>query len=234
MPRETAPRKISQSLNDFGEYMILNDKKITVAYRCPECGQWVTGIVGMFTLSADMLRLKCPCGGSEATMVYTNDKKIRLTVPCFLCPQPHSFTVSSGMFFERDIFALPCAYSGIDICFIGSEEQVEAACKASDEELLELMGESDYSDFSAARESGKEEFLSDPQILDIVNFVIRDLDEAGEISCKCPPDEGCYSVDVTSDGITVSCENCGAKALIPVSSTISANAFLSCEHLDLK
>lgn len=214
--------------------MILNDKKITVAYRCPHCGMWVTGIVGMFSLTADMLRLKCPCGESEATMVHTPEKKIRLTIPCFLCPQPHHYTVSSAMFFERDIFALPCAYSGIDVCFIGAEDKVSAASDASDKELLEIMGESDYSEFAKAREAADNQFLSDPQILDIVNFVIRDLDESGQIKCKCEEDEGYYYVDVTDEGIVVKCENCGTKALIPVSSTITANAFLNCDHLDLE
>ncbi len=215
--------------------MVLSDKRITVAYRCPHCGMWVTGMVGMFSLSADMLRLKCPCGESEATMVYTAEKKIRMTIPCFLCPQPHSFTVSSGMFFERGIFALPCAYSGIDICFIGAEDKVSQATEESDSELIELMGEeSDYSEFTKARDAASSGFLSDPQILDIVNFVIRDLDEAGEITCKCPPDEGCYYVDVIDEGIVVKCENCGACATVPVSSTITANAFLNCEHLDLE
>lgn len=214
--------------------MILSDKKITVAYRCPDCGKWVTGIVGMFTLSADMLRLKCPCGKSEADMIYTEDKKIRLTLPCFLCPNPHYYTLSSGVFFERDIFALPCAYSGLDICYIGSEDKVKDSCEKADSELMELLGEQDYHNFSAASRAENEAFLSDPQILDIVSFVIRDLDEAGEISCKCPPDEGCFSVEVTGDGIVVRCENCGASKILPITSTISANAFLSCDHLDLE
>ena len=96
------------------------------------------------------------------------------------------------------------------------------------------MGENDYTDFEEARNSAVSEIFSDPQILEIVNFVIRDLDEAGEISCKCFDDEGCYSVEVTENGIAVVCENCGAKALIPVTSTLTANAFLNCDHLDLK
>ena len=102
--------------------MVLNQKGTAVSYRCPECGTWVTSIVGVFSLTADMLRLKCPCKGSEMTLLYAKDKKIRLTVPCFLCPQPHSFTVSSQLFFDKDLFALPCAYSGIDICFLGKEQ----------------------------------------------------------------------------------------------------------------
>lgn len=213
--------------------MILNQKETTVAYRCPECGSWVTGMVGLFSLSADMLRLKCPCGKGEMTMVYTKDKKVRLSVPCFLCPKPHSFTVSSQMFFDKELFALPCAYSGVDICFMGNPDKVAEATKASDAELMEILGEAGYDGFSDLRGDG-EEIFSDPQILDIVNFVIRDLDESGEISCRCPEDEGCYTVEVTSEGVRVKCENCGAVADIPVTSTLSAQAFLNCEHLELK
>lgn len=213
--------------------MILNQKETTVAYRCPECGSWVTGMVGLFSLSADMLRLKCPCGKGEMTMVYTKDKKVRLSVPCFLCPKPHSFTVSSQMFFDKELFALPCAYSGVDICFLGNPDKVAEATKASDAELMEILGEAGYDGFSDLRGDG-EEIFSDPQILDIVNFVIRDLDESGEISCRCPEDEGCYTVEVTSEGVRVKCENCGAVADIPVTSTLSAQAFLNCEHLELK
>ena len=66
--------------------MVLNQKETTVAYRCPECGASVMSMVGVFTLTADMIRLKCPCGGSELEIVYTRDKKVRLNVPCFLCP----------------------------------------------------------------------------------------------------------------------------------------------------
>lgn len=84
--------------------MVLNEKKTTVAYRCPECGAVVRSMFGAFSLGADMLRLKCPCGGSDMTLVYTKEKKIRLMVPCFICPQPHSFTVSAQMFFGRGAY----------------------------------------------------------------------------------------------------------------------------------
>ena len=53
--------------------MILDKKETTIAYRCPECGASVVGMVGIFTLSADMIRLKCPCGKSELEFLYTKD-----------------------------------------------------------------------------------------------------------------------------------------------------------------
>ncbi|MCI8610862.1 MAG: hypothetical protein HFE66_02935 [Clostridiales bacterium] len=213
--------------------MVLNEKGTTVTYRCPECGTWVTSLVGVFSLTADMLRLKCPCGGSEMTLLNGKDKKVRLTVPCFLCPQPHSFALSTQLFFDKDLFALPCAYSGIDICFLGKEQAVNEATKQSDQELEELLGEAGYAEFTAAREKSDTEIFSDLQILDIIHFVVRDLQEAGEISCKCEGGTSDYTVEVTHDGVRVQCKKCGASTIIPVTSTLSANAFLHCEHLEL-
>jgi len=215
--------------------MVLENKETSVAYRCPGCGSWVGSIVGIFSLSADMLRLKCPCGESEMTVVHTEDKKLRLTVPCFLCPRPHTFTVSSQAFFDKGLLALPCAYSGIDIAFLGKSEEVLSAEEESDTELGRLIEEAGGTNpFGRKRAEEASEAFSDPQILEIVNFVIRDLDEAGEITCRCPEYEGSYTVDVTGDGVVVTCEHCKAKKLIPVTSTISAQAFLNCDHLDLE
>lgn len=217
--------------------MVLDSKETTVAFRCPECGSWVTGITGAFSLSADMMRLKCPCGGGEMDVLYGKDRKIRLTVPCFACPAPHSFTLSSQVFFTKDLFALSCPYSGVDICYIGDGEKIAQAEKEADEALGALFERAGYTDFFGEKKEEDEDFdaslFSDPQILEIVNFVIRDLDEAGEITCNCEKDEGLYSVDVTPEGVCVKCENCGAKAVIPVTSTLTAQAFLNCEHIDL-
>lgn len=213
--------------------MVLDKKETAVSYRCPHCGCWVNSIVGVFSLTADMLRLKCPCGESEMTAVHTNDKKVRLTVPCFLCPHPHSFVISQGAFFDKELLALPCAYSGIDICLLGKEEAVKTAQDESDAELGRLIEEVGGAN-PFGRRKEEEEVFADPQILEIVNFVIRDLDEAGAIKCRCPEYEGSYTVEVTDEGVEVVCENCKARKLIPVTSTMSAQAFLNCESLELE
>ena len=78
--------------------MILENKQTSVAYRCPSCGKTVKSMIGAFSLSGDLLRLKCPCGESDMTIERRRDKKIRLTIPCFLCPRPHVYTVSESIF----------------------------------------------------------------------------------------------------------------------------------------
>ena len=211
--------------------MVLNQKETTVAYRCPECGATVMSLVGIFTLTADMIRLKCPCGQSELEIVYTKDKKVRLNVPCFLCPTPHSYLISSGMFFEKDLFALPCSYSGIDVCFIGKKNRVQEALKKSEEELMEMLGDTSFEELAEHRgESGE---LTDPQVLDIVLYVVRDLADEGKILCSCP-DGGDYTVDIGDDEVSVRCRQCGDHLELPIAYLTAATDFLGAESLDLR
>lgn len=211
--------------------MVLDKKETTVAYRCPDCGASVMSLVGIFTLTADMIRLKCPCGQSELELVYTKDKKVRLNVPCFLCPKPHSYLISSQMFFDRDLFALPCSYSGVDICFIGKQEKVQEAMRESEKELLEMLGDTDYTTLSSHRGENLE--LSDPQVLDIILYVVRELADEGKIKCSCHGD-GEYDVEIYDDFLRVKCKECGEKLDIPTNSIIAANDFLSCDELVLE
>ena len=212
--------------------MVLDEKKTTVSYRCPECGAFVRSMVGVFTLSADMMRLKCPCGGSDLTMVMSRDRKVRLTVPCLVCPSPHVFTVSAEVFYGRDLFALSCPYSGLDLCFTGTEDEVVAASKDAERELEELL---DGKSVAEVRGEQSSPFLTDPQIREIVTFVVADLADEGKIDCRCPDGEpGDYEAEVLDDAIVVRCRKCGAAAVIAANSFTAANDFLSTDHLTLQ
>lgn len=218
--------------------MVLDSKQTTVAYRCPHCGSGVMSAVGLFNLSADMVKLKCTCGESEMTVVYSKDGKMRLTVPCILCPNPHNFTVNSSVFFKNDLFLLPCPYSDINICMIGEQNKVKAELARTELELLDLLEESGIDNFDLFH---NKQTLSDPQILDIILFVINDLDAEGKIYCKCHPEseisgehDGNYEVEMLEEGIKVLCKGCGASKIIPADSLINAHEFLNTEKIILE
>ncbi|MBO4979070.1 MAG: hypothetical protein J6D16_01540 [Clostridia bacterium] len=214
--------------------MVIDTKTTTLAYRCPHCGSGVISAVGMFSLSADMVKLKCTCGKSELTAVYTNDKKVRLSVPCLLCPKPHSFVVSQNVFYGRDLFLLPCPYSDINICFMGEMNHVKAELAKTELELLDMMEQNGINSYEALH-GEEEDFLSDPQIRQIVMFVIGELKEDKKIFCKCPENtEGHYNFRMMEDGILVYCEDCGASHIVPVDSYLGAHAFLDCDSLKLE
>lgn len=215
--------------------MVLEPKHTTVAYRCPHCGAGVMSAVGSFTLSADMVKLKCDCKKSEMTLVHRPDGKVRLTVPCMVCASPHNFTVSASLFYSKELFVLPCPYSDINLAFLGEMNLVKAELARSELELLDLMEKSGIKDFDAVRRED-EMTLGDPQILDIVMFVIHDLDAEGKIYCKCDPtDDGReYDAEILDEGVRVCCRKCAASRLIPTDSHLGAHAFLNSDALYLE
>lgn len=214
--------------------MVLDPKQTTVAYRCPACGAGIMSAVGLFALSADMVKLKCTCGESEMTIVYSKDGKVRLTVPCMVCPKPHTFTLNSSLFFGKELFAMQCPYSDLNVACIGETNQVKAELARGELELLDLLEQSGVKSFDSLKND--EESLTDPQILDVVMFVIHDLDAEGKIFCRCDPaDNGRqYDAEVLNEGVRVSCRKCGAERLIPTDSCLGAHAFLNADALHLE
>jgi len=224
--------------------MVIEQKQTHIAYHCPHCGMAVLGYVGEFALSADMLKLKCSCGKSELTVTYTNDKKIRLSVPCLFCDAPHSYVVTQKVFFERDTFLLTCPYMGVDICFMGKPESLQKELDRSAKELNALFEENNL---SLPINSGKtadaqtddededavdDQFLADPQIYDIVRFVVSDLSAEGAVVCPCGV--GGYDVEIVHGGVRVFCEECGAEHVFPINSVSAAQDFLACDAITLE
>ncbi len=216
--------------------MVLEPKQTNVAYRCPHCGGGIMSAVGLFALSADMVKLKCTCGKSELTAVCSKDGKVRLTVPCMFCPNPHTYTLNSSLFFGKDLFVLQCPYSDFNIAALGELNLVKAELARSELELLDLMEKSGLNDLRALHQEDEEEAITDPQIREIVMFVINDLDAEGKIFCKCDPTENGrqYDADILDDGILVSCRKCAASRLIPTDSHLGAHAFLNADALHLE
>ena len=211
--------------------MVIESKSSTVAYRCPSCGAGVMSVVDMFRLSGDMLKLKCDCGGSEMTLVR-REGKIRFTVPCILCPNPHSYTVSEKLFFGKELFVLPCPYSDINIAMMGETNHVKAELSRTELELLDLLEKSGLESFD---ELHSEQFLTDPQVLEIVTYMVKELDEEGKIYCRCPEgDEGDYEIELCKEGLVISCKKCGASTTVPTSSLIDAHEFINADSLTLK
>lgn len=216
--------------------------------------------VGLFDLSADMIKLKCPCGKSEMQVIRrreslpdgTSGGTVRLTVPCLLCPKPHTFTLRDEVFFSEDLFVLPCPYSDVNICFTGDLDHVKAELARTELELLDMLDENGLSDFSSLH--GDDQALGDPQVREVVLYVIRELEAEGQLFCRCPdrqpgstaPEElsdeelgGAVAdsrceVEIGTDGIRVTCRECGASALIPADSLVSAHDFLTVDRLVLE
>lgn len=218
--------------------MIINSKETTVAYRCPHCGAGVMSVVGIFSLTGDMIKLKCSCGKSELLLAYTKDKTVRLTVPCIICPKPHNYTVSTGVFFSNELFRLGCTYTGLDICFIGSKDSVLEALKENESMLLGMFEEAGVTSLDALHKDDPFDDADDPFVDDVIRFMLAELKEEGGIHCKCAPgDIPEYKFEFVApdyDSIRIYCETCGASVTVPMTSALNAEAFLAVDELYLK
>jgi hypothetical protein len=212
--------------------MVLEPRQTTVAYRCPQCGAGVMSVVNLFNLCADMIKLKCDCGGSEMTLVHTKDQKVRFTVPCIFCPNPHHFTLSSHSFFEKEMFALPCPYSGMNVAVMGDTDRVKAELARSELELLELLEENNAESFSSLH---KEQGFDDPQVLEIITYIVKELDAEGRINCLCESDgEGDYELEFFDNIAKISCKRCGCKKEFKTDSISTSQELLSLDKLKLE
>lgn len=212
--------------------MIVNENKTFLAYRCPRCGCGVIGICGSFALSGGRLfKLKCTCGESELTASETASGSLRVTLPCMLCSQDHTYLVSKNLFYGRELFLLGCSYSGLDICFIGTEEKVREALDQNEASLREMFADAGLA--SLANLHGKEApVLPDAEVLEIIRFLVCDLEDEGKIDCPCHNGE--YDLQLTEEGVLITCLNCGGRYLCPVGSVEAAQDFLQCDRILLR
>ncbi len=215
--------------------MVIKPKQRNIAYRCPDCGATVLGLVGKFALHASMLRLKCTCENAGALDInITNDGKIRLSVPCLFCKQNHSYVVTESIFFERELFLLNCPYSGMDIAFIGDEKKIEGELSRTEAEISRLMASLEAEELSdiQPQEMTEEEILPDPAVYDTLRFIVKDLEEEGRISCPCK--SGKYDLRFVDGGLQVYCESCGATHTFYATTPALSEEYLGLDSLELK
>ena len=214
--------------------MVLETKETTVAYRCPHCGTATYGFAGRFALHAGLVRLKCSCGGSALDIRPAGERKLSLSIPCVYCGKNHAFTVSDAPLFDRDLFLLPCPYSGMEIGFFGKRENVDRAVEEGGEKLQKLMTELHVDSVRdlQPQDMEEDEVLPDPTAYDCIRFLVRDLEEEGKIDCKCHIGTG-YDLRFIKGGIEVFCPTCGATREFHVDSGSSAEGYLDTDRIEL-
>lgn len=214
--------------------MILENKNTTVAFRCPRCGKAVLSGVNPFRLSGDMLRLRCTDCDEALEIVKAGEDKLRLSVPCLLCARPHVMTVGKNAFYNDSLFTVPCSLSGVDVLFVGKEEEVKKALDENAERLTALFEEAGVDNLDALRR--EEPDPSDAAIEDVVHFLLCELEDEGKITCFCK-DEGeipLYDFQILSERVRVFCHCCNAEAYLPLRSEADAVDFIKTDRIDLK
>ena len=215
-------------------------EKITIAYRCPDCGVAMIGEINIFALMAGESNLRCSCGESVMTIKYIKTRDtISLNVPCVACPNSHPYQVAASTFRNSELFILQCSATGLDVCFIGDKARV---IKAVDDNTIELQKLMEFADGDNYEEdldlfhnfeehdhecdceecrsnsdnphnSDNDEYeYADAVVTSQMLFIIKELHDTGKIKCQC--DESDFMIDVGFDTIEISCDKCQARKVL--------------------
>ena len=208
---------------------LLTENSTKIAYRCPYCGCIISADVNMFMLSGGF-RAECiECHKSALEMSITKDMKVRLKVPCLVCPHTHPYTVSAQTFFSKDIFILSCSFSGLDICFIGDEDKIEEEIDRTESIIMDLLADNE-DDEQAKKESDM--MVADTNVVREVLFALDTLVRDKKITCgKC----GGHAVKIVIDydAVHVVCKVCGNEKVLPARNKFDASAAIDLEELNL-
>ena len=140
---------------------MIKERDTTAGYHCPSCGLSILNKINIFSMSGNLIKMKCVCGNSELVVQMLRDNKFKITVPCIVCPNSHSFVLSSDTFFQKDIFALSCKFTAINICFIGKGKKVHDALQKNEEELIKT-----FAAYEEQYEGGLDDFEPDDLLFD--------------------------------------------------------------------
>ena len=210
-----------------------NLKKKHIAYRCPECAVATVGLVLGLGDNGGLLRIKCECGGSALDITGGGEDKIKISAPCVYCRDSHSYTLAGSVLGREALTSLSCPFSGMDIVFLGDMEDISPALDKSANELSVIMASLDAEDVRdiQPQDMDEDECPPDPAIFDTINFVVRDLEAEGKVTCPCGRGE--YGLRFTDDGMQVYCERCGASFNFHARSAAVAEEYLTLDEIKL-
>ena len=227
------PFRGNYGINLHGVLSMQSIVRQQIAYRCPECATATLGFLGGLRKASDMLRLRCGCNESALEIKPESEGKVRIDVPCVYCKDNHSYVVSADILLRDEPTCLPCPASHHDILFIASENDMHKELERSANELSVVMASFEADDVKDIQPSdvGEADAAPDPAIYDVLNFVMRDLEDAGALSCPCS--KGPYSLRFTDCGAEIYCESCGASYEFHAKTGAMAESYLTVDKITL-
>lgn len=204
-----------------------------IVYRCPDCGNAVFGIVGDFTFSYGMIRLKCNCQSSYADIVPVGENKLKFSIPCPLCKQNHTYTLASSIVKNRESFSFDCPYSNMSIAYVGAPDKINALMDENEKQLTKLLSDLELSTLSDIQpeEMSDAEILPDASLFDALRLVLSELEYDKKADCPCH--KGHYDIRYTEAGLQAFCDECGATYDFDCKNALAIEDILNLDEIKL-
>lgn len=194
---------------------------LTMGYKCNFCGSFEFFNVSLFKLLGKRAcTFTCRCNNSKIIVFNDNINEFKINIPCIGCDSNHIFTLSRNELLMKPVSALHCPHTGIELCFIGADEEVRKRIDSLEkkfDELIDLFGYDKY-------------FLNTQVMLDALNK-IHDIAESGNLYCECGSNE--VELFLYEDKINLKCLRCFASTVVDASSNKDLKDILKRNHIML-
>jgi len=176
------------------------------ALRCPTCGRLDTDKVHIFDLSGNKKHdIFCECGTKKASITRMDARHIKLDYYCIICEEEHSVIITASDFWSKNhLNTLVCTNTNLNLGYYGPHSLLKKELRKQQEELD-----------SMANDLGFDDFVDPELMLEVLDY-LHDAAAAGKLVCECGSHN--INIELFSDSLELSCNNCGAKLSISASS----------------
>jgi len=149
-----------------------------LAMRCPECGKLDYHQLSRFEFGMrKKVEIACKCGFIKLVINTKDRKDYMLQVPCVVCESKHMRSISSRRFWSDDVNYLFCQETGLELGYLGPEEEVRELAEAQEESIESLANEFE----------GEDKYFNNSEIMYEVLNRLHDIAEQGSLYCQCGP-----------------------------------------------
>lgn len=185
--------------------MIINTG-ITFAYKCSSCGTFQFNNISLFEIpQKEEIVFTCRCKGASLRIKKESPAIFKIVIPCIGCGSSHIYFVSIKEFIAQEIYIFNCPNTGIEQCFIGSDQIVRKKIDNLEREYDELINMLGYDNY----------FINTQVMFDSLN-IIHDIAERGNLFCECGNND--IELLLLSDKIYLRCNLCPGNKIIHASS----------------
>lgn len=174
-----------------------------LAMRCPECGKLDYHKLSRFEFGLrKKVEIACKCGFIKLVVNTKDRKDYMLQVPCVVCESKHLRSISSRRFWSDDVNYLFCQETGLELGYLGPEEEVRELAEAQEESIESLANEFE----------GEDRYFNNSEIMYEVLNRLHDIAEQGALYCQCGNLD--VEVDIFPDRLELHCKECDSINII--------------------
>lgn len=177
------------------------DTNIAFAVRCHACGRLNIHRLSLFDFSrTKRIELECTCRQQNAVLKTRDFKNFWMETLCFACHETHMFKYTLKQLLRGNI-AARCVDTGMEMCFIGNNDDVELLIDSYEKESEDLINQLGFYDY-----------FENSNIMMKSIEIVKKMDEEGKVICECGSEA--LEMNLYPDRIELKCLQCESIQMI--------------------